>query len=574
MKIDTIQVNEFSTQEEYPGVTTEPNGETRLLYGPNVSGKTVTFSAIAHATVHDAMGFNPGAGSSIDVQFTDGTHLHRGYPETTFETGGHDTESENVQTRMDQVLGPRPILEAYFVHSDHEKLPLTAFDTERTLDLVRSVTVPDVQGKISTLREKQHERERELTTVRGKREETESRIESHNAEIEEIDSERETAEKIVRLGNTGQLEQIGDALDRRDEVAAELEELFAKREEVESKLREVSERHEDIKNALADPGSQVLDAVSDETCPVCEQTVPEASASERLEEGECPLCGLDRSINSYRDQFVQEKQDAHGQIDDVREQKEELEARLEELDTEIEETRSERPELSEFDAETMRRLEEHDRELAAVVAAARKERDNAKKRLDRKRNERDRTEERREEYQRREKEIGDKIRDLKTKISKRQKEARDGVEAFTQIWRNVLEEMSGTIRREIEIRSEDGVVAGGDPERVYNREKNNLSQAEEQLLNLSFVVAVNEAVDSDRAAFDTLFLDEPLARFDETVRDEVLGFILNDDTRQYIFTSSDEAVSEQVPDTMQQRLEKNDDAQWELGDLEEKSSKE
>ncbi len=124
--------------------------------------------------------------------------------------------------------------------------------------------------------------------------------------------------------------------------------------------------------------------------------------------------------------------------------------------------------------------------------------------------------------------------------------------------------MTETIRRGLDITSGGGIQVGGSSPRDYGPE--DLSTSERHVLNLAFAVAVNETVDSDRAALDTIVIDEPFTHFDEDVREEVLSFVLNDDDRQYILTSADPFVSDEVSDSRQQRLERTD-VQWELGDI-------
>ncbi|ERH13836.1 MAG: hypothetical protein J07HB67_00089, partial [halophilic archaeon J07HB67] len=51
MKIETINVANYSRNDEYPGIETRPDGETHLLYGPNVTGKTKTFLALSHVVL-------------------------------------------------------------------------------------------------------------------------------------------------------------------------------------------------------------------------------------------------------------------------------------------------------------------------------------------------------------------------------------------------------------------------------------------------------------------------------------------------------------------------------------------
>lgn len=566
MKIDTISVNEFSTQEEYPGYEIESNGETRLLYGPNVSGKTVTFCAVAHAILHHSMGIDVGSGSSVEIEFTDGSVLHRGQPRTTFSTERHDSESENVKDRLTEVIGHRPTLAAYFLHSNTEKLPLGQLPKEQILDVARGVTVPGVQDEIADIRSDLHDTREDLNETLEDREEKEEEIEDVDGRIQRAQQKNEVAEKVVRLGNTGELEEIRDTLERRDELTEELESLLDEQRELESDLEDAEDRLEELEHNLHEPTDLLIEAISEsEACPVCETTVPRDIVEERDADGSCPLCGIERSIESYRDGFEEANQTAVEEIDDTRAEVERLEERLDEIGDEIEDVQSQKPALSELDAETRQRLEAHDRQLSAVVDAAREDRDATADRLVELREKRERLERQLDDLDDDREELRETADALRNEIAELESEARDGISEFTDTWRRVLEEMTGTIRREIDLRREQGVIVGGTPRRVYGEGK--LSDAERQLLNLSFAIAVNQQADADRVALDTLIIDEPFGHFDETVREEVLEYVLADDDRQYIFTSSDEAVAATLGPDRRDTLETDNDEQWNISDF-------
>jgi energy-coupling factor transporter ATP-binding protein EcfA2 len=564
MKIDRINVADYSGNDEYPGVETRPEGETHLLYGPNVTGKTMTFSALSHAVLHDPMQTSPGHSCSVGVKFTDESHLHRGQPKTTFETNRYDSKSENVKSRMNEVLGRRPILQAYFLHSETSELPLSKLGIDTILDIVRSVTVPGVQDEIAEKRREKNRRERERDTAAVKQQDTEREIEEVDRKIDRVEVERDAAENVVRLGNTGELETIRNALEDQDTVAAELDSLLAERDEVEGELRDAEQHHEKLQRELQEPLRQLeQDIIENKHCPVCTETVPEPTVQSRIEDDECPFCGMENSIGDYLDNFKQAKQTAESQIDGVRESIEQLTERLDEIDDKIEAVRSDQPDLSEFDAAVRERLEAHDREVSAVVDAARDDRKAAADTLDGLRQRRRELSTQREELETRRRRLTEETEELKDEISELQGEARNGIEEFTQTWRDLLEAMTETIRRGLDITAEKGIQIGGSSPRNYSPE--NLSTSEMHVLNLSFAVAVNETVDPSRAALDTIVIDEPFTHFDDEVREEVVSFVLDDD-RQYIFTSSDPAVADSVPSSQQERLERGD-VQWELGSI-------
>jgi len=565
MKIETINVANYSRNDEYPGVETRPDGETHLLYGPNVTGKTKTFLALSHAVLGSQMDTRPGKGSSVGVGFTDGSHLHRGSPKNTFETDRHDSKSENVESRMNEVLGRRPILQTYFLHSNTSELPLSRLGVDTVLDIVRSVTVPGVQDEIAEKRREMGQREDERNTVVSEQQEVDGEIEEVDSEIDSIEAERDAAENVVRLGNTGELETIRDALEEQDTAAAELDSLLAERDEVEEELQDVKSSREELQEDLHEPLSQLKSTVAeDEHCPVCEENVPRSTVDDRVDANQCPLCGLENSIEGYLGRFENLKQAAESQIDGTNERVGRLNEQLDELDEEIEAVRSDQPDLSEFDTAVRKRLEAHDRELSAVIDAARDDRDAAVDRLDQRRQQRQELSTRREELEDRRERLGNEIERLRDEISELEGEARDGISEFTETWHDLLEEMTETIRRGLDITSGGGIQVGGSSPRDYGPE--DLSTSERHVLNLAFAVAVNETVDSDRAALDTIVIDEPFTHFDEDVREEVLSFVLNDDDRQYILTSADPFVSDEVSDPRQQRLERTD-VQWELGNI-------
>ena len=557
MKIDRINVADYSRNDEYPGVETRPEGETHLLYGPNVSGKTMTFSAISHGVLHNSMQTRPGNSCSVGVEFTDESLLHRGRPKTTFETNRHDSKSENVESRMNEVLGRRPILRAYFIPSGTDQLPLSRLGIDTILDIVRSVTVPEVDDKIAEKRREASQRENERETVTAEQQKIERDIEAIDRDIDSVEAERDAAETVVRLGNTGELETIRDALEDRDEAAVELDSLLAERDNVEEELRTAEQRHEKLQEDLHEPLNRFKQAVvEDEHCPVCSKSIPESKVDNRVDDGRCPLCGLETSIDELLEPFKKAKQTAESQIDGVKQNVEQLTDQLDGLDEEIEAVRSDQPDLSGFDTAVRERLEAHDREVSAVVDAAHDDREAAVDTLDQFRQERQELSTRKEELEDRQRRLDNEVEELRKDVAELEGSAQEGIERFSQTWRGVLEEMTETIRRGIVITAEDGIQIGGNSDRNYGPE--DLSASEMHVLNLAFAVAVNETVKSGRAALDTIVIDDPFTNLDNDVREEVVSFILNDDNRQYVFTSSDTAIAERVPDSQQKRLKKDD----------------
>lgn len=563
MNIKRINVSEYSRNDEYPGLETRPDGATTLLYGPNVTGKTVTFCALSHAVLEKGMEIRPGNGASVGIEFTDGSHLHRGLPETTFSTDRHDTNSENVRARMDEVLGNRPILQAYFLHSETSKLPLSRLETNEILDIVRSVTVPDLQGRIAQRQEELRERMDKQNEIVDETEEVESAIQETNEKIEETEADRDDAQNVLRLDSTGELETIKDSLERQEEAADELDDLLTKRQEVQEELDGVRDREEELRSRLIEPIEQVVRSVEEnEECPVCNEIVSKEVARERVDDSLCPLCKQDNPIDDYREQFDRAKRAAESEIEDVQSDISELTERRDELDEEIEAVRERQPELSAFDENVRRRLEDHNRELSAVVRDAREARNGAQDRLSALRDDHEVLIEERDGLTERRREVQSQIEQIRETITELEGEARQGVETFTETWRRVLEEMTESIRRALDI-TQDGIRVGGDSDRTYGSE--DLSRSERHVLNLAFAVAVNETVDSERAALNTLVVDEPFTHFDSDVRPDVLSFVLEDDERQYIFTSSDPNVRNQVSDEHCVRLEQSD-VQWTLDD--------
>lgn len=563
MEIKRINVSEYSRNDEYPGLETPLDGATTLLYGSNVTGKTVTFCALSHAVVEEPMTVRPGNGASVGIGFTDGSHLHRGVPATTFTTDRHDTDSENVRARMDEVLGNRPILQTYFLHSETSELPLSKLETDEILDVVRSVTVPDLQGRIAQQQTELQECKNRQEEVTDERREVESRIEETNERIDTAETDRDEAQNVLRLDTTGELETIRNALEQQEEAADELDDLLARRQEVQEELDDAKNREEELQSKLIDPIDQVARSVEQsESCPICDETVSREDARDRIEDDRCPLCAQENSIEDYREQFDQAKRAAESEIEGVQSEKNELKEKRDELDEEIEVVREQQPELSAFDENVRRRLEDHDRELSAVVRDAREARDEAEDRLSNLRDELESLSEQRDRLAERQREVQSDIDEIRDTIGQLEGEARRGVETFTETWRRVLEEMTESIRRSLDI-TQEGIRVGGDSDRTYSSE--DLSTSERHVLNLAFAVAVNETVDSERAGLDTLVVDEPFTHFDDDVRPEVLSFVLEDDERQYIFTSSDPSVRDRVPDEQCVRLEQSD-VQWTLDD--------
>jgi DNA repair exonuclease SbcCD ATPase subunit len=558
MKLDTIDIREFSQQDEYNAPRRESiEGETLLVKGDNRSGKTLTFNALRYILVGETINVSPGRGSELEVEFTDGSRFYRGLPTMSYETGGEEFTANEARERLREDTGPRKLLEIHFLHSHIEKLPLERMSKSNLLDIIRSVTEPEQQSLLQYHTDAVDFLEWEISVANDRLRKFEETIDDVQKKVQSFERQEEQAEKIVLMGESGQLAEIQRILSEHQELDNELQRLFERKDGIRKQLSQKRNRRDQLRTYEKEVDELIAEAVNDFVCPACETSVPSQIAEERLDRNKCPFCDRRTSISDLQNELKQKQEDSEGVADEIQEEIDELEKEREEVQNEISRIKAELPSLEELDADAKRRLNRHDGDVQAVIAEAKEELDDVRTKLDSRSDELEELEDEAEVKE----ECVERLKDAKEFASTQAKELRTeshgkSVISFAEEWTKSFEAVAPSMSQEIGVSKKGEVFLPGTPSnRPYGGE--HLSDSERQLLNLSFAITLNKFIDEKVATLDTIVLDEPFNHLDDTCTEQVLDFILADKERQYVFTSSNRDVWDVVPESQVLKLNRS-----------------
>ena len=556
MKLDSFDIRDFSQQEEYTNPSAkEIGGQSLLIKGENRSGKTLTFNALRYVLLGDTINASPGRGSELEVEFTDGSRFYRGLPSMVYETSEAEYEAAEARKNLRENIGHQDFLEAFFLHSHIEELPLEGLSASERLDLIRGVTDPDQQSRIqshSTAVERLEWMEGQAQDESRKIGET---IDDLNRKVSSFESQKRKAEKIVSMGESGQLGEIQRVLSDHQELDEELQQLFKRQDGIRKQLEQKRNRRDQFRTYEKEIDELITEAVNDFVCPTCETSVSSQKAQNRLDNNQCPFCGRRTSIADLREELRAKQEDSEGMADEIQDEIDELKDEREEVEREIERIKAEMPTLEELDGDARRRLNRNDQDVQAVIEGAEEELEDIRAKLDAGSTQLADLEDKAEALQER----VDWMNEAKEFASAQVEELREeshsnSIVEFSENWTEVFEAVTPSIGQEIGIREDGDIVLPGTPDRDYEGE--DLSDSERQLLNLTFAITLSKFRDDGYPTLETIFLDEPFNHLDETSTEEVLEYILEDEGRQYVFTSSNRVVWDAMPTAQVLELER------------------
>jgi len=556
MKLNSFDIREFSQQEEYTNPSIEDiGGQSLLIKGENRSGKTLTFNALRYILLGDTINASPGRGSELEVEFTDGSRFYRGLPNMVYETGDEEYEAVEARRKLRERAGNQDLLEAFFLHSHIEELPLENLSPSDRLDLIRGVTDPDQQSRIWY----HSEAVERLEWVEGQAQD-ESRkigetIDDLDRKVQSFESQKRKAEKIVSMGESGQLGEIQRVLSEHQELDEELQGLFKRQDGIRKQLEQKRNRRDQFRTYEREIDELISEAVNDFVCPTCETSVSSQKAQNRLDNNQCPFCGRRTSIADLREELRAKQEDSEGMADEVQDEIDELKEEREEVEREIDRIKAEMPTLEELDGDARRRLERNEQDVQAVVEEAEEDLEDVRAKLDAKSTQLAELENEAEILQKRIDWLEEAKEFAIKQVEKLQEESHSSsIVEFSEKWTEVFKTVAPSISQEIGISEEGDIFLPGTPDREYTGD--DLSDSERQLLNLTFAITLCKFKSDDVTALETIVLDEPFNHLDETSTEEVLEFILEDEGRQYVFTSSNRVVWNAVPTAQVLELER------------------
>lgn len=543
MKISRLHIDKFAV-EDYPTIIKEDvGGEDLFVKGGNRSGKTLTVNALLYGLYgpRATLGIQPGRRSEIRIHFDNDHHLLRGGGGRSYDDGDELLNKENAEERINEVLGPEELTTLQFVHSETDKLPLARLSGNELIEVIRRLVESEIQEELEEYQDEQESLELEIEQVRR------TELKPVQRELAEIDTDRyeQRLEKIRHLQSlieTGRIETISRRLLENQELNDELDNLYSRKRAIEQELRKRNRKLREERRYSQEINNLIIDAIYELTCPVCDQVVAEETARNRLNRGNCPHCGRDRSLGDLKDDLREKVETADETVKTLESEIEDLEEEKADIEREIDSVQESIPDLSDMNDLTKLTLKEHDHDIDSVAARTQEEMEQYQTELDRLTTRKQELEEERAVVQQTLDEMEASLEQVVAHIAELQEQSFEKIVlTFQEEWSAYYEEIASDLGLEIHI-EEDGTVLlpGNEGPREYSE----LSTGEARLVNLAFahtVAKVAQENESSEDSFEVVVLDEPFANLQEDQRKRALEFISDSDL-QYITMSSNEEL--------------------------------
>ncbi|SDR42579.1 hypothetical protein SAMN04489842_3908 [Natronobacterium texcoconense] len=349
---------------------------------------------------------------------------------------------------------------------------------------------------------------------------------------------------VEELAESGRLEEISNALQRDPELENQIDNLTSEKRSLITDIREKQNERTRAKELEEETREIIIKALEEFICPVCDERVNRSEATTRLDNKQCPFCNQSTDIRDTFSHLETEKQQSEGKLDEIDHELEELRERKNEVESEIQSLKEERPEIADLNSYAVDQLKEFDHDIQSIHAKAKEKRVEAEEAL--------------EKYDVKLKNIEDKVTELDEDISdlEEEQEAKKEVIAklededvstklsnFEERWNHHYQQIAPQIAENIHLQRNGEIVLVNEDgrRREYDR-RGDLADAEVVLLNISFVIALNQiALDRGSIDWETIVLDEPFAHLDRGIKEDAIAYMRNLDI-QFILTSSDEYI--------------------------------
>jgi DNA repair exonuclease SbcCD ATPase subunit len=287
----------------------------------------------------------------------------------------------------------------------------------------------------------------------------------------------------------------------------------------------------------------ILDAISELTCPVCDQIVREQTAKRRLQNGRCPQCGRERSLDNLKQDLRSKIDSADEVIETLESDIEELQNEKEEIEDEIETLQDSVPDLSDLNDLTIHTFKSNDYDIEAVADQTQEEIEEHRRTIEELSEQKDQLEASIEEIEATLSELEESRTATIERIQELSQESfEEIIISFRDQWSENYESMAPDLAVEINLRPDGSIILpGNDGPREYDE----LSTGEVRLLNISFVYTLaRQATDSGSEGhnWECIVMDEPFANIDEDLRNNTIE-VLRDSDIQFIITTSNEDLT-------------------------------
>ncbi|ELZ78645.1 ATPase AAA [Haloferax larsenii JCM 13917] len=566
MKISDFDIGHFA-KDEYGGIAESGiDGENFLISGQNRTGKTLSLNAILYNLLGSSYTIDlaTGRGNKVELGFTDGSKFYRGVPEAVFDTGSDELTASNAKSRFKEHLcsevssdiSVEDLIKCHFLHTHTNQLPLSTLSKEDRLALIRAVTDLDSQQDLEF-----HQRAKEqLSEEIGQLTSEASALET---DLKDVRNERSSArnqlkkyEKLGDLIEEGKLKEINSKLAEEVSIREDLSEVFREQEGLRQEQRTLKkEKSRWQRYHSAEIVEVIADAVFDFVCPVCEERIDPEKAENRVRQGYCPFCGEKHSLTELKENIGKRIDVSNDRVDEILNRLDEIQERLEGLGEKEAELKSGIPEIEQVDRFVERKLRQNGYQIDGIESKTEEEIKKHRVAVEQAEQQVEQLENRIEVIDNRKRKLTQYRQQASEEIVKLSETSREDISSFESRWEDHYEEVADELSLNIRV-SEDGdiVLPGNTGDRYYG-EEGDLSDAETQLLNVSFAVTLNEfAREANLTDWNVIVLDEPFTSLDEDGQDSLLEF-LNKQEKQFIVTSSDESYQSEFEKQVRLRRE-------------------
>ncbi|OYR49094.1 AAA family ATPase [Halorubrum sp. Ea8] len=549
MKISGFKIDDFAkdiyTEDQSPEAH-NLNGGNLLIHGPNTSGKSLTFNAIQYAIlgVHQRLGVRPGGGNNVTVTFDDGSQFTRGDPKRKYSTDGDVLKTREAEEALRNKLGNMDVVQEHFLPSHLDQLPLEHLDGTEILDLILEVTNKASKRRIEEIRDVIGRLDEDIIEKSDRISPLKNRKRDLDRNISNLEGYQSQWEQVLSLSQSGELEVISEKLSRKEDIHKRLSELSSKKRGLDRKINQKEEQKDEIQRYQSNIEDIIIEALKEFVCPVCDQRVSSNTGKKRLDNSECPFCGENHSIESLKTHLKEKKSENEGEPERLATEISEHQAELNDIEAKISDLESEIPEISKLNSLVVDRLDDG-KTVSEIEREAEKELEGLGDELNEKREELEHIESELIDIEDSVSELEDKKEELRSELEQLESGSYDSaILTFEETWTKHFRELSDEPEIELQVNRDSGAIAlpsSSDERRLYDR-RGDLSDSELQLLNLSFILALNEHGNRTSAInWGTMVLDEPFSNLDAERRESSLSHLVKSDP-QIILTSSDSAV--------------------------------
>lgn len=547
MKVSEIHARQFA-KDEYGGFEhTNVAGEDLLVYGGNRTGKTLTFNAILYNLLgpRHTIDLSTGRQNDVRLKFDDDVEFQRAQAGAMFRKNGTEETGDTAQDSFAEWFGDEisgtinrsDIVEAHFLHSHIDRMPLGRLSKQDRLAIIRSVTDIESQEKIEELEGQLEELEDSINEDKEDRRRLIEDRQQLQREQSSAQNQLEKYERLQELHETGELAEIVDLLLSDEEIQEQLADLSREEEFLRQKRRSKQKQKSQWERyRQAERHSLIAEAVNDFVCPACGARVDTELAESRLSRHRCPFCAVDDRADSL-------ETDLDDKISRSEEELEEIAEDLEGIDERMAKLRERQPELSDIDGPIETVIRENGYEVDQIVAETADELERYESTITQAEAALEETNNLIEDL---ETQIEDKENQYQSLAEELEEQRQASIEAeideFAEAWLDSFQSVAGDLGLEIRITEEGEVeIPGNESPRSYDK-AGDLSDAEITFLNITFAVTLNDfARQSGLTDWKTIVLDEPFSNLDSEGEENLLEFI-REREQQFICTSSNDSL--------------------------------